>query len=100
MSSTASAVPGAIVCSPKLDRRASFRTECTPGAGYTTALSSAGKRQLVVTDDKAALQTAIRNGVAQAVCDFAPVFLDAAASEDDQVRRLEQACELSVKFIK
>ncbi len=93
------AVPADVICSPKLDRRASFKTECIPGGGYTTALSSGGKRQLIVTDDKAALPKALRNGAAQAICDFAPVFLDAAASEDDQVRKLEQSCELSTKFI-
>jgi hypothetical protein len=86
-------VPGGQLCGLPITRANPDATCDT----YTTAIS--GKRQLFVADDPSTLQKNIRAGAAQAVCDFAFVFADAAADERASAKAVDAACQMAKRFI-
>ena len=82
------AVPAAALCEPTayLDRQAP--PNCA-SARSATAIGAKGTRRLMVVSDPAQLIPALRQGVAQAACEFSPV-------QDDKLVR--EICALTSRF--
>ena len=82
------AVPAAALCEPTayLDHQAP--AHCA-SARWATAIGAKGTRRLMVLGDRAQLNSALRHGVAQAVCELSP------AKDDKLVRRL---CDVTARF--
>jgi tRNA A-37 threonylcarbamoyl transferase component Bud32 len=82
------AVPAAALCEPTayLDHQA---PEHCASARWATAIGAKGTRRLMVVGDRAQLTSALRHGVAQAVCELSP------AKDDKLVRHL---CAVTARF--
>jgi len=82
------AVPAAALCEPTayLDHQA---PEHCASARWATAIGARGTRRLMVVSDHAQLISALRHGVAQAVCELSPV------KDDKLVRHL---CDVTARF--
>jgi hypothetical protein len=82
------AVPARALCEPTayLDRRAPRNCESALSA---TAIGAKGTHRLMVVSDRAQLIPAMRQGVAQAACEFSPV-------EDNKLVR--EICDVTTRF--
>jgi hypothetical protein len=83
------AVPAAALCEPT----AYFDRQPPPncaGAQWEIAIGARGTHRLMVVSDRAQLVTALRRGVAGAVCGFSPV--------EDEKKKLQEFCDITSRF--
>ena len=97
---TIAAIPAARLCDPRFVHTGNAMTgaskNCEPSEPAVPALLGAKGHMLLVSDDPATLPQAMRYGVARAICDFAPSYLDDKKQEDRE--KLGAICELSLRF--
>ena len=89
------AIPGTKLCDPSIMRAS--RLPCDEEATVAvTAVGTGGAHTLILDDRGDELARTMRIGVAQAVCDFQPAYLDAARDADRDL--LKQVCDLTERF--
>ncbi len=84
------AVPHEALCAPQIPRTS--RDPCLASDVATTALGAKGSHTLLISNDRATLAATLRRGLAQAVCDFQPLYLD---MEKGGHEKLDAICEMT-----
>jgi hypothetical protein len=86
------AVPQTALCEPDITRAVPAPADCSHEVA-ATALGKGATNTLLVMDDPARLAETMRVGVANAVCDFQPSFLDENGNQD-----LKAICDMTREF--
>jgi hypothetical protein len=82
------AVPQPQLCNPSIVRAVTDKP-CVASDTFTLAFRG-DKRQLLISDDRSALATNMRTGLATAVCEFQPAF--------DLAESIDKICEMTKAF--
>ena len=88
-------VPGAALCEPSAYPGTDPPADCSTALA-TIAFGKGGSHKLLVAHDRAAIGVALRTGLARAVCDFQPTYLDPDSQDDKD--KLEQICAMTKRF--
>jgi serine/threonine protein kinase len=88
-------VPGAALCEPTAYPGTDPPRDCATALA-TVAFGRGASHKLLVAHDRGAIDDAVRAGLARAVCEFQPTYLDPDSQDDKD--KLEQICAMTRRF--